>query len=1185
MKKTSSTKKDQKKSSSSKPVQKSTSKPKRKNPLSKYTKPKTELVDYFPRGSGPKDDFTSNIGIINPSQKGTLLSKKRKSKTSYTPKTEKEKDNKKIKIEKNVEKGEVASVMAPKFKIGDLVLVSICEIHKDYMIMNYTRNKKAMVHSSYSGLVASDKEDEFNFENYFNIGQFLVGAVVSPGNDIRLQNGRLNKKIQISIDPKIVNTGLIPQKIIAGMDLYGQLIFDKKNKKFRADFKFCNNNKKKFEEDISEDNEENEEEKNNENDIEINLIDNDEEEGAKILINKKINSYYFFKVIKVNNNPKNKKLQIDVSLNIEKYHFPIKSIDFNSLRPGFLFKANVIRSLTNGVEISFGGNIGSIFIDQMPNEKKEKNIIVRIIHLSLNKKMASLSALSNIKKLFNDNIEEKGKLVGKTCSAKITKILYGGSCQSKLIQKNEDNNEDIIIAENAFLHVKNFPEFKKGENDKDKKEKKEKDKNTKNKKKEKMEVEDDNDNEDNNNEEENESGEESESQDQDDLGKKLKKEVKEGDLIEKVIIKEYNYFDDKPIITTNIPKDTQDFISYETLKVGQFITGVIHHIDQNIIYVTINNYIEGQIPLVHITDYPLNKMPLKFKIGQKIKSRVFSFQKDTKNLILTMKETLQSSEVKLYSSINEMHDGESVYVVYLGNGLYSHSNNIIGTLKNSKSVKEKELKIGKLYKFNVFKINYKSKKILFSKDNEVWVPNCGDYESFIRRNQIMSNIITVLNTLISSEIEKINEGEIYDFTFVDLSSLIKLLIKKGVNSKLLEENQNALLNEFLVVKYYNSDKNNNNGNYYGFLIKEQISDYCNEIVFKKMQQLTKNEEKENIPTYKMLVLYHDKELKNLYVSMKQSLIDNRNQILHINEDIKDINEQKFDPNKIYFGFVNKKNDKGIMVQFYGKKKLLIKPKDNTYNYLPGQTIICKYRKNKFCINSELFFNYSKEEYISESNNKLCYYLNDKKNDPDFKYNFNKNFKNGDNIEISIVSIEDEYILGKDDNNNDIYICCNLYDFCYKQSDMNLPEIEVGSKLNIAIKKIKLNQEEYIIGDMPDILIKKLLEKGEKLRAEYDSDNISIGDEVLSRITAVKSKYIYTLINNKLIGRMDIENFQGNLDKIKKLLKETIGLRKMSVESRGSASSDVTNNYPKELLINSEVIDIIKLQSKLNQSEL
>ena len=133
---------------------------------------------------------------------------------------------------------------------------------------------------------------------------------------------------------------------------------------------------------------------------------------------------------------------------------------------------------------------------------------------------------------------------------------------------------------------------------------------------------------------------------------------------------------------------------------------------------------------------------------------------------MTLKESLLSSEVKLYSDISEMKEGTLINVVYLGNGLYTPSNNIIGTLRNSKNVKEKELKIGKLYKFNIYKINHKTKKILFSKDNEIWVPNCGDYESFVKRNQIMSNIITVLNTLISSEIDKINEGEIYDFNLV-----------------------------------------------------------------------------------------------------------------------------------------------------------------------------------------------------------------------------------------------------------------------------------------------------------------------------------------------------------------------------------------------------------------------------------
>ena len=265
MKKAKSTKNDQKKSSSSKPPQKAKSKPKKKTQTSKskYSKPKTELVDYFPRGNGQKDDFTSNIGIITSSQKNKFLSKKRKQKSSINDlnNQKKEKVPKKIKIESPLEKGEIASVMAPKFKIGDLVLLSICEIHKDYMIMNYTRNKKAMVHSSYSGLIEKEKESEFNFENFFNIGQFLIGAVVSPGNDIRLKNGRLNKKFQVSIDPKIINTGLISQKIVVGMDLYGKLFYDKKNNKYSADFKFSENKKNKFDiNDMSDGDDENEEE-------------------------------------------------------------------------------------------------------------------------------------------------------------------------------------------------------------------------------------------------------------------------------------------------------------------------------------------------------------------------------------------------------------------------------------------------------------------------------------------------------------------------------------------------------------------------------------------------------------------------------------------------------------------------------------------------------------------------------------------------------------------------------------------------------------------------------------------------------------------------------------------------------------------------------------------------------------
>ena len=210
---------------------------------------------------------------------------------------------------------------------------------------------------------------------------------------------------------------------------------------------------------------------------------------------------------------------------------------------------------------------------------------------------------------------------------------------------------------------------------------------------------------------------------------------------------------------------------------------------------------------------------------------------------------------------------------------------------------------------------------------------------------------------------------------------------------------------------------------------------------------------------------------------------------------------------------------------------------------------------------------------------------------------NYSFDNTNSIEMNDLSQDNDlmnisiHVNNNTSNNfrksesNNLYVCSNLFDFCYKASEYNLPELKVGSKINIKIRKMKKGESEIIFGEMPDILINKLIENGNKTKIEFENDSINIGDEVLARITSVKPKYIYTLINNKYIGRMDIENFQGNLEKIKKLLKESIGIRKMSVESKGSTGSNVTNNYPKELLINSQIIDIIKLQNKLSPDEL
>ena len=300
------------------------------------SKPSKELIDYFPRGTSSKDDFSFNNAMIDHSKESkNLLSKKRKSKNESLQKLKIEKETK---TEFEIKEKEKSRVMLPKFSKGDLVLLSISEIYKDYMICDYSRNKKAMIHSSYSGLNLNN-EDSFN--NYFSIGQFLIGAVINSGGDIQIENqgGRLNKKLLICIDPKIINTGLKVEKITVGMDLYGQLVLDNKGN-FNADFKFSNDNdESESEESENEENEdeENEDEENEESESEeintnknkkkiknksnndknyiVKLIDTiDKDEDSSVVTNKKVGSYYFFKVIKINNN-KDKKIEIIVSLN------------------------------------------------------------------------------------------------------------------------------------------------------------------------------------------------------------------------------------------------------------------------------------------------------------------------------------------------------------------------------------------------------------------------------------------------------------------------------------------------------------------------------------------------------------------------------------------------------------------------------------------------------------------------------------------------------------------------------------------------------------------------------------------------------------------------------------------------------------------------------------------------------
>ena len=976
---------------------------------SKKTAPSKEVIDYFPRGNTSKDDFGFNTAMLD--HTSTFLSKKHKNKQSTS--TSKEK------TEQVIEK-ETTRVVLPRFKLGDLVLLSITEIRKDYMIANYNRNKKAMIHSSYSGL--DSESPDFSFEKYFSIGQFISGAVVKGGNDIRLSNGHLNKKILVTINPLIVNTGIKPEKITEGMDIYGQLILNEKHE-YAADFRLSGS------------------------DYKVNLIDQDNE----ILTDKIVNSFYYFKVVKAAFDKKNKCVNLDVSLNYDKYKFTVKTIGFETVRPGMLFKANVTRDLTNGKEITFGGNLGTIFVDHLKDETKTKNIYVRVIHVAVSKRTCSLSSLPHIRKLKVDDINDKEKLIGKKFSGKIEKILFG---QSFIVSSQEGELK-------AFLHNNNI------ENP---------------------------------------------------------NEINVNDEIPSLYIKEYNFFDDMPICST---KDKSSKITWGTMKVGDYIEGEVKSKTANEIEVRVNDFITGKLPLSHICDHPLERIPAKFKAGTKIQARIFALEPQTKLLTLTMKETLMLESSQLFSSIHDLKTGDEIFVVYVGNKLFSHSNGVIGSLKE---FKPNEFKIGKLYKFKIYHIDYNKKKIIFTKQNAILISGCGDFEGLLRRNIIIAGVAKFVNSSCEHG-DKINEGDIQKFKICDINEICDILIKKGLDKTAIEENKASISEEILFAKL-----ENDNQSYYVVLIKDLVSDFYQKENFAKI----KDEKKE----HEMLVLYHDKENKIMFVTMKKSLIENKDKILHLDETKSTIKEQNIVNDKIYYGYVNAITPKGVKVQFYGKKKILMRNySELNKDYSQGQTVICKFINNKFYFDVKAYTTYTNEDFMNESEEYLNNLLFDKGID------LSKSKKQTKEIEAVIERIENGILISKYEN-NDLYISGTLYNY-----SPSVKDFKVGMTIKAKLIKHYFKSKLYI-AHIPNDIITKI-----KSHFPSASSSRSIGDKITVKINGIKGNCAFSVIDKHCVCRIDLQNFNLNVEKITNLLS--------------------TNPQSDELRISAIIVNILSQNTKHN----
>lgn len=120
-------------------------------------------------------------------------------------------------------------------------------------------------------------------------------------------------------------------------------------------------------------------------------------------------------------------------------------------------------------------------------------------------------------------------------------------------------------------------------------------------------------------------------------------DLTEGQVLEKVRVKEINYFDGKPILSMRSDILQTQAMDYKALESGMYVTGKIEEVNEveKYIIIRVNEFVKGKLFIEHMADFPLKVIPPKFReVGKEIKVRVFNVEPKERNLEFTKKETL-----------------------------------------------------------------------------------------------------------------------------------------------------------------------------------------------------------------------------------------------------------------------------------------------------------------------------------------------------------------------------------------------------------------------------------------------------------------------------------------------------------------------------------------------------------------
>ncbi|KAL4639983.1 hypothetical protein GN956_G12527 [Arapaima gigas] len=100
------------------------------------------------------------------------------------------------------------------------------------------------------------------------------------------------------------------------------------------------------------------------------------------------------------------------------------------------------------------------------------------------------------------------------------------------------------------------------------------------------------------------------------------------------------------------------FLTYQDLKLGQFLEGTVSSVQSTGMIVKMNSHIKGLVPSLHFADVILKNPEKKYSVGSKVKCRVLTVDPASRKLLLTRKKTLLDSTLPLIRSYGEAKKGK-----------------------------------------------------------------------------------------------------------------------------------------------------------------------------------------------------------------------------------------------------------------------------------------------------------------------------------------------------------------------------------------------------------------------------------------------------------------------------------------------------------------------------------------------